>query len=158
MWGGRNSSPHDIIKTMIILNIPTTNTDYSYIASLFRKDNVVFYETKSMSARAVEQMVKSKKRKDFIISNNRQKVGWCNIRWNAADDEATFGVIIDKQFWRKGYGTQTIKHIENEIRILGINKIKIKVLESNVGALKLYNKLDYIEGEEKIVILEKKLL
>ena len=66
-----------------------------------------------------------------------------------SDDVAGIGIVIfDKAQWGKGYGSETIKAVTDEVfRSTSIKTITAKILKDNSGSIKAVEKAGYrIEG------------
>ncbi|MGU9099112.1 GNAT family N-acetyltransferase [Clostridium perfringens] len=101
--------------------------------------------------------------KRFIIevkNNAIGQIGIYSINWINRNCE--LGIYIgEKDEWGKGYGKEACSILHNYVfDILGLNKIKLLVVEDNISAINMYKKLGYklvgiyekerfIEGEYK---------
>jgi len=72
-------------------------------------------------------------------------------------------LCINPTFQNKGIGTLTMLHIENEIRKMGIETIRLDVFTLNPYAVKMYEKIGYIKvglahwRKGKFYLMEKKV-
>ncbi len=55
-----------------------------------------------------------------------------------------FGYLGDKSCWGMGLGSQLLAFAEQQARSLGVLLIRLRVLESNVRAIRLYQKQNYL--------------
>ena len=133
-----------------------TNQDFKFISSLFCKENTRYNFTKKISPTQVKKISSSPRRKDFILVASRKKIGWFNIVQSIDLKEAKFGIIIDKPFQAKGYGTEAMKFIEKEVKKMGTKKIRIQVFENNKVAIRVYEKSGYAE-KGRLIDMEKGL-
>ena len=82
-------------------------------------------------------------------------------------ENATFYVVhrlcVNYDFQNKGIGKRTMIHIEDELRNKNIDTIRLDVFSENIYAIKMYEKLGYVNVGEanwrkgKFYLLEKKL-
>lgn len=81
---------------------------------------------------------------DIVADEETEPVG---ILWFAVDKGKAFvyDVVIHDAFRRRGYATQALLALEEEVRQLGLNTISLHVFGHNQGARALYQKLDYTE-------------
>ena len=84
--------------------------------------------------------------KRFIIEvNNRAigQVGLYSINW--VNRNCELGIYIgEKDQWGKGYAKEACYILHNyAFNILGLNKIKLFVVEDNISAINMYKKLGY---------------
>lgn len=115
----------------------------------------------------IDELIKiTEKNKRFVIVVNNVPIGICGLyNINLKNRNCELGIYIgDKTQWGKGYGKVTCKIIhEYAIKILGLKKIKLLVVEENISAINMYKKLGYeivgiykydrfIEGELKNVV------
>lgn len=133
-----------------------TNQDFKFISSLFCKKNTRYNFTKKISPAQVKKISSSPRRKDFILIADRKKIGWFNIVQSIDLKEAKFGIIIDKPFQNKGYGTEAMKFINKEMKKMRVKKIRIQVFENNKAAIRVYRKSGYVE-KDRLIDMEKRL-
>lgn len=65
-----------------------------------------------------------------------------------------YNVEIDEAFRRRGYGAQTFAALEEKVRALGLNEIRLHVFGHNTPARALYEKLGFVTTN---VLMSKKL-
>lgn len=97
--------------------------------------------------------VRNKKNKSeiiYIVKISRKKIGYLRIRINGECGEISY--CIGKRWRNKGYGTQTIKLIEN-LNIPLISQVRAIVKKDNTASMKVFKKLQYSEKnmEENVV-------
>ncbi len=90
---------------------------------------------------------------------------YVNGKWKYPD--STYYVIhrlcVNPIYQNKGIGTLTMLHIENEIRKMGIDTIRLDVFTLNPYAVKMYEKLGYLKvgfvhwRKGKFYLMEKKV-
>lgn len=82
-------------------------------------------------------------------------------------ENATFYVVhrlcVNYDFQHRGIGKKTMIHIENELRKKNIETIRLDAFSENIYAIKMYEKLGYVNVGEanwrkgKFYLLEKKI-
>jgi RimJ/RimL family protein N-acetyltransferase len=101
-------------------------------------------------------------KKDYIIkginSNNIPigVAGLKNINSNVAE---YFGYIGDKENRGKGYGSQILDLIFNLAQKQNIRTVNLKVIKSNIPAIKLYQKYGFVETNiaENSILMTKQI-
>lgn len=101
-------------------------------------------------------------RKDYKIwglSCNGVPIGSCGLKDINDISAEYFGYIGEKKYWG-GLGTKLVSLVEEEVKIMNLSRIYLKVLLSNARAKHLYEKLLYIEyrKDEKFAYYYKDLL
>lgn len=88
----------------------------------------------------------SKNNKRFIIDNNGNAIGIIGLyEIDFKNRNCELGIYIgEKKEWGKGYASTACKLIqEYAFSNLNLKKIKLKVVEENISAKKMYMKLGY---------------
>ncbi|AZK46658.1 GNAT family N-acetyltransferase [Paenibacillus lentus] len=89
----------------------------------------------------------------FVASCNDNIVGSLGFRGNNLTrykHTGEFGMGILKQYWGQGIGTMLIEHLLSWSEAHDIRKINLKVVETNIRAIKLYERFGFeIEGVQK---------
>jgi ribosomal protein S18 acetylase RimI-like enzyme len=93
----------------------------------------------------------------FTVKDDDETVG---MLWFAERSQGNtraafvYDVRIDENHQRKGYGSQAFAIMEDKVRELGINSIRLHVFGYNHGAIAMYQKLGF---ETTNLQMEKKL-
>ena len=91
--------------------------------------------------------VDSKDQYIFTIKNGDEAVGmlWFADRdWGGSGQVAfVYDVFIYEDHRRKGYGSQAFELMEDKVRELGLNSIRLHVFGHNQGAVTMYQNLGY---------------
>ena len=93
----------------------------------------------------------------IVDESSSERVGtiWYAVR---RDEGREYVFIYDFEILdehrRKGYGTDTLKHLDGVVRGMGLNLISLHVFAHNGAARSLYEKVGY---EEKDIIMSKDL-
>jgi len=101
---------------------------------------------------------------NYILLVDNQPVGFTSIG-NSRDDDLSdnigeiWGIYLDPDRWRKGYGSKLLNWAEAELKSRGYKSISLWVLKDNHQARKFYEKHNYLkEGRtDKITIGDKEL-
>jgi ribosomal protein S18 acetylase RimI-like enzyme len=81
-----------------------------------------------------------------INESSNEYVGmlWYGTRSSAGKEEVfIYNIEIDESHRRKGYGTQVMQLLEDEVNQIGLNRISLHVFGHNHPAIGLYEKLGY---------------
>jgi len=69
-------------------------------------------------------------------------IGWCGLKYSEDKDEYDIGFRFFKEFWNKGYATETAKKcLEFGFNHLGINLIVGRAMKENIGSIKVLEKI-----------------
>jgi RimJ/RimL family protein N-acetyltransferase len=82
--------------------------------------------------------------KEYAIEVIGTHIGFCGI-YNVTQDEAEVGISIGrKDYWGKGYGGDVVNQLtEFCFNSLGVRRVYLKVLHSNLRAIKCYEKCGF---------------
>ncbi|HSB66380.1 MAG TPA: GNAT family protein [Anaerolineales bacterium] len=80
-------------------------------------------------------------------------IGGCGFfRYDQRNRSAEFGIMIgDKSCWNQGYGTEAVRLlVQHGFNTLNLNRIYLRVLESNPRAIRAYEKAGFThEGRQR---------
>ena len=114
-----------------------------------REDQINWYDTLEI-------------KKDYLIwgvQEGETKIGVCGLKKITKIDCEYWGYIGEKTYWGKGIGRIMMEMLEFRAREMQLQSIWLQVLDDNLRAIKLYEKLGYI-NEKQIgdLIFMRKLL
>ena len=107
--------------------------------------------------------LKSKNQFLYIILNDENKnigIMWFSSESNHGENEAfIYDIEIRKEYRGKGYGRESMKLLESEVKRLNLEVIGLHVFLHNEIAYSLYNKIGYheIKRDKTGVIMKKHL-
>ncbi len=119
---------------------------------LLQQDSITYSDLK-------EYILKKMEKKNclfyaIICNKTNNHIG--NIKLEPIDFKkglATIGIIIgNKDYWNKGYGTNTIELIIKNLKKLKISTLNLSVSKENIPAIKLYTKLGFKIIDDKYYI------
>lgn len=85
----------------------------------------------------------------YLVAIVEEKiVGYCIGIIRNEDIGHIISIAVDKNYRRRGIGTILLRNTINELMKLGARKIRIEVRESNIAAIKLYEKIGFREKEK----------
>ena len=93
----------------------------------------------------------------FTIKNDDVAVGmlwFADKDWGGTRCAYVYDIIVYEDHRRKGYGSQAFELMEDKVRELGLNSIRLHVFGHNHGAITMYQNLGY---EPTNIHMEKKL-
>jgi ribosomal protein S18 acetylase RimI-like enzyme len=78
-------------------------------------------------------------------SNKKIGIIWFKINENSSSNQQMFlyDILINEKYRGKGFGTQTMKKLEEKAKELKCNKISLHVFAHNNPAISLYKKMGY---------------
>ena len=83
-----------------------------------------------------------------VINEHGEKVGhlWFAVRGSETNRHAfVFDFAVHEPYRRRGYGREAFLALENEVRALGLDNIRLHVFGHNTPARELYKQLGYVE-------------
>ena len=90
---------------------------------------------------------------EIMTDDGWELIGNCGlfgIDWRVR--QAEFGIFIGaKQYWNQGYGTEVMELLlKHAFKTLNLNRISLEVYESNLGAIRAYEKSGFVlEGRKR---------
>lgn len=86
-------------------------------------------------------------------------IGWCGLKYSTEKDEYDIGFRFFRQYWSKGYATETAKKcLDYGFQDLKIQRIVGRAMKANVASVKVLEKIgmdfkqDFdFEGEEGVI-------
>ncbi|NHV45705.1 MAG: ribosomal protein S18-alanine N-acetyltransferase [Candidatus Verstraetearchaeota archaeon] len=85
----------------------------------------------------------------YLVAIVEEKIiGYCIGIIRNEDIGHIISIAVDKNYRRRGIGTILLRNTINELMKLGARKIRIEVRESNIAAIKLYEKIGFREKEK----------
>jgi ribosomal protein S18 acetylase RimI-like enzyme len=73
-------------------------------------------------------------------------VGFAMLRgWDAGFEVPSFGILVDRRFWRRGIGTILTAEALQTARIAGCRWVRLTVYASNAVALRLFDRAGFRE-------------
>jgi ribosomal-protein-alanine N-acetyltransferase len=88
----------------------------------------------------------------IFTKENKELIGTAMIfGFNDEDKHAEIGYVLDKDHWRKGYGAETIKLVNEYVsKHLDLHRLNAFVVDVNVGSAKALEKNGFmLEGKSK---------
>lgn len=81
----------------------------------------------------------------IVLNEDKIKIGMANLlNINFKDGNAEHGLLIDKNFQGKGYGTEIVKAIMNyAFKELRLNRLETTIIENNIVSAGLFVKLGW---------------
>lgn len=89
----------------------------------------------------------------FLVNNNDEVVGWCDItpkQDETSDNIGVLGMGIIKTHRNKGYGKKLLESSLDEAKDKNIEKIELEVYKSNRRAILLYESFGFKYEERKV--------
>ena len=83
-----------------------------------------------------------------IVGDEGRSVGYLWFAVQGLENnrhDFVFDFVIFEQYRRRGYGRQAFLALENEVKALGLDDIRLHVFGHNKAARELYRQLGYVE-------------
>ena len=90
-------------------------------------------------------------RSDYLIwgiSYNQTPIGVSGLKHITSEDAEYWGYIGDKKLWGRGLGKQILNETINIAKRIGLKRVRLIVLKSNLRAIKLYHNFGFIDNHE----------
>ena len=130
----RNLDEKDLKKCLFWLKDPKINKFLSQdFNDLSEMDELKWLREIKSSDKELVFAIEARQENNYIGNCGLHKIDWKNKR-------ATLGIVIgEKEYWGKGYGTDTIYTIASFAKKeLGIRSLELNVYEYNHRAIKVY--------------------
>lgn len=79
----------------------------------------------------------------YTVKSEDRPIGYTWFLCNNTKEAFIYDIVIFEEFQNKGYGTLTMKLLEQKAKNLGAKKISLHVFGSNQRALHVYQKVGY---------------
>ena len=99
-------------------------------------------------------------RSNYVLEVAGNVLGWVSVGPSRDDDAdeniigELYGIYLDPQFYRIGYGTKLWREAKQYLFRNGFNKITLWVLEENVRARRFYEKIGFILEKDAVKELD----
>ena len=90
----------------------------------------------------VRELLKDRRRSGFIISDGERNVGMTEIRWDK-DQVFLDALAFLPEYQKKGYGTQVMRRLLDQLRKWDVSHIFLTVASANHGAYRLYESMGF---------------
>lgn len=76
-------------------------------------------------------------------------LGWCGLKFDAAQNETDIGFRFFEEHWNKGYATESAKTcIDYGFQMLNLKEIIGRVMKENIASIKVLEKIGLVYEEE----------
>ncbi len=73
-----------------------------------------------------------------------EKLGWCGLRWNAAEEVADLGYRFCRRYWGQGFATESSEaSIRYGFEELGLDRIVAHAMKANVASVRVLERLGF---------------
>jgi RimJ/RimL family protein N-acetyltransferase len=150
-----------ILENQVIVLEPMTETEFclyrqrlirEYAAEKVRAGNWSAEESLSRSEQEIDQLLPDGLRtkehnlfsiRDTGLSENLGILWFAVVHWSSKPSAFVYDIEIEEALRGKGYGTQALMALEEQVKTLGIDTIRLNVFGYNHAARALYAKLGY---------------
>lgn len=88
----------------------------------------------------------------IVLKSTNKIIGTAMIfNFDSNANHAEIGYVFDKDFWGKGYGTETVELMNDfSFQVLNLHKLYANVIDANIGSARVLQKNGYeLEGRLK---------
>ncbi|MFC1951192.1 GNAT family N-acetyltransferase [Chloroflexota bacterium] len=120
------------------------------------RERLYLARTEAPSLETLRALVKANIEDDvphFVALVDDEVVGWCNVQLQTREGfrhRGELGTGLLRRYRRLGIGQQLVATAIQKSKTKGLERIEVEVFKSNLGAIKLYEKMGFtIEGAKK---------
>ena len=153
-WLGKDRRPYPLAK---LSNLEVLLADSSYQDRISQLKFQAFseeHESREVVDRYVAEALKDPESRLYILLRNGQVIGTCTVDLSS-DTNYFYGLAISELERGKGYGSYLAKSLVNQLIEQNDKEFQIAVEDSNVGAKRLYEKIDFVKQTQVVYLNEK---
>ena len=154
-WLGKDRRPYPLAT---FSNLDVLLADRSYQDQISQLKFQAFseeHESKEVVDRYVAKALKDPESRLYILLKNGQVIGTCTVDLSS-NTNYLYGLAIAELERGKGYGSYLAKSLVNQLIEQNDKEFQIAVEDSNVGAKRLYEKIDFVK-QTQVVYLNPKV-
>ena len=154
-WLGKDRRPYPLAT---VSNLDVLLADRSYQDQISQLKFQAFseeHESKEVVDRYVAKALKDPESRLYILLKNGQVIGTCTVDLSS-NTNYLYGLAIAELERGKGYGSYLAKSLVNQLIEQNDKEFQIAVEDSNVGAKRLYEKIDFVK-QTQVVYLNPKV-
>lgn len=108
-------------------------------------DNILNQLNKEEFIKIWQQTIKNEKRKNYVaLTSEGVAIGFVSFDTGDKDSTEIYGIYVNPNYWRQGYGKSLMDKALSEIKNLGkYSKIVLWVMTKNNAARRFYEKIGF---------------
>ena len=153
-WLGKDRRPYPLEK---LSNLEVLLADSSYQDQISQLKFQAFseeHESREVVDRYVAEALKDPESRLYILLKDGQVIGTCTVDLST-NTNYLYGLVISEPERGKGYGSYFVKSLINQLIEQNHKEFQIAVEDSNVGAKRLYEKIDFVKQTQVVYLNEK---
>ena len=150
-WLGKDRRPYPLAT---VSNLEVVLADRSYQEQISQLKFQAFseeHESKEVVDRYVAKALKDPESRLYILLKNGQVIGTCTVDLSS-NTNYFYGLAISELERGKGYGSYLAKSLVNQLIEQNDKEFQIAVEDSNVGAKRLYEKIDFVKQTQVVYL------
>ena len=150
-WLGKDRRPYPLAT---VSNLEVVLADRSYQEQISQLKFQAFseeHESKEVVDRYVAKALKDPESCLYILLKNGQVIGTCTVDLSS-NTNYFYGLAISELERGKGYGSYLAKSLVNQLIEQNDKEFQIAVEDSNVGAKRLYEKIDFVKQTQVVYL------
>ena len=150
-WLGKDRRPYPLAT---VSNLEVVLADRSYQEQISQLKFQAFseeHESKEVVDRYVAKALKDPESRLYILLKNGQVIGTCTVDLSS-NTNYFYGLAISELERGKGYGSYLAKSLVKQLIEQNDKEFQIAVEDSNVGAKRLYEKIDFVKQTQVVYL------
>ena len=150
-WLGKDRRPYPLAT---VSNLDVLLADRSYQDQISQLKFQAFseeHESKEVVDRYIAKALKDPESRLYILLKNGQVIGTCTVDLSS-NTNYFYGLAISELERGKGYGSYLAKSLVNQLIEQNDKEFQIAVEDSNVGAKRLYEKIDFVKQTQVVYL------
>ena len=150
-WLGKDRRPYPLAT---VSNLEVVLADRSYQDQISQLKFEAFseeHESREVVDRYVSKALKDPESCLYILLKNGQVIGTCTVDLSS-NTNYFYGLAISELERGKGYGSYLAKSLVNQLIEQNDKEFQIAVEDSNVGAKRLYEKIDFVKQTQVVYL------
>ena len=150
-WLGKDRRPYPLEK---LSNLEVLLADSSYQNQISQLKFQAFseeHESKEVVDRYVAEALKDPESRLYILLKDGQVIGTCTVDLSS-NTNYLYGLAIAELERGQGYGSYLAKSLVNKLIEQNDKEFQIAVEDSNVGAKRLYEKIDFVKQTQVVYL------
>lgn len=97
------------------------------------------------------QIIKNKNRYNYIATSDNYPIAFISFGQSPEDENVAeiYGIYVNPNFWRQGFGNLLLKKALEELSILGYSSVILWVMVENNNARAFYAKNEFLNSYDK---------
>jgi ribosomal protein S18 acetylase RimI-like enzyme len=146
-----------MIETIEIIPISEKHIEgFRDCLDIVARERLYLAQVNAPSLEIVSEFIKSNIKNhipQFVAIRDNEVIGWCDVtplKWEGFDHCGELGMGVHPHYRRLGIGEQLVIKVIEKSKEIGLERIELEVYESNIPAIKLYEKIGFMKEGLKV--------